>query len=126
MVTGRRGPAPRWKPSDCGRVSGRGKDRDGQGRGGTASARGGCARAQRRLRKLPGRPEASHFTSLGLRVCVSKMNLVIPRMKRVASPGSMHGTGCLGLVHWDDPVGGYGDGGGRRVQDGEYRHEEEV
>ena len=27
-------------------------------------------------------------------------------MKRVASPGSMHGTGCLGLVHWDDPEGG--------------------
>ena len=26
--------------------------------------------------------------------------------KRVASPGSMHGTGCLGLVHWDDPEGG--------------------
>ena len=24
-------------------------------------------------------------------------------MKRVASPGSMHDTGCLGLVHWDDP-----------------------
>ena len=23
-------------------------------------------------------------------------------MKRVASPGSMHDTGCLGLVHWDD------------------------
>ena len=20
--------------------------------------------------------------------------------------GSMHGTGCLGLVHWDDPEGG--------------------
>ena len=28
------------------------------------------------------------------------------------------GTGCLGLVHWDDPEGGYGEGGGRRVQDG--------
>ena len=41
-------------------------------------------------------------------------------MKRVASPGSMHGTGCLGLVHWDDPEGGYGEGGGRRVQDGEH------
>ena len=27
---------------------------------------------------------------------------------RVASPGSMHGTGCLGLVHWDDPEGGCG------------------
>ena len=26
-------------------------------------------------------------------------------MKRVASPGSMHDTGCLGLVHWDDPEG---------------------
>ena len=24
-------------------------------------------------------------------------------------------TGCLGLVHWDDPEGGYGEGGGRRV-----------
>ena len=33
----------------------------------------------------------------------------------VASPGSMHGTGCLGLVHWDDPEGWYGEGGGRRV-----------
>ena len=32
----------------------------------------------------------------------------------------MHDTGCLGLVHWDDPEGGYGEGGGRRVQDGEH------
>ena len=30
-----------------------------------------------------------------------------------ASPGSMHDTGCLGLVHWDNPEGGYGEGGGR-------------
>ena len=36
-------------------------------------------------------------------------------MKRVASPGSMHDTGCLGLVHWDDPEGWYGEGGGFRV-----------
>ena len=28
---------------------------------------------------------------------------------------SMHDTGCLGLVHWDDPEGWYGEGGGRRV-----------
>ena len=40
-------------------------------------------------------------------------------MKRVASPGSMHDTGCLRLVHWDNPEGWYGEGGGRRVQDGE-------
>ena len=32
----------------------------------------------------------------------------------------MHDTGCLGLVHWDDPEGGYGEGGVRRVQDGEH------
>ena len=36
-------------------------------------------------------------------------------MKRVASPGSMHDTGCLGLVHWDNPEGGYGEGGGFRI-----------
>jgi len=29
-------------------------------------------------------------------------------VKRIISPGSMHGTGCSGLVHWDDPEGGYG------------------
>ena len=44
---------------------------------------------------------------------------IISYMKRVTSPGSMHDTGCLGLVHWDDPEGWYGEGGGRRVQDGE-------
>ena len=31
-------------------------------------------------------------------------------------------TGCLGLVHWDDSEGGYGEGGGRRVRDGEHRY----
>ena len=36
-------------------------------------------------------------------------------MKRVASPGSMHDTGCLGLVHWDDPEGGNGEGRGFRM-----------
>ena len=35
--------------------------------------------------------------------------------KRVASPGSMHDTGCLGLVHWDDPEGWYGEWGGFRM-----------
>ena len=32
----------------------------------------------------------------------------------------MHDTGCLGLVHWDDPEGWYGEGGGRGVQGGEH------
>jgi len=39
-------------------------------------------------------------------------------MKQVASPGSMHYTGCL--VHWDDPDGWHREGGGRRVQDREH------
>ena len=42
----------------------------------------------------------------GIEICI------ISDMKRVASPGSMHNTGCLGLVHWDDPEGWYGEGGG--------------
>ena len=45
---------------------------------------------------------------------------IISYKKWIASPGSMHDTGCLGLVHWDDPEGWYREGGGRGVQDGEY------
>ena len=33
---------------------------------------------------------------------------IIPYVKRITSPGSMQDTGCLGLVHWDDPEGWYG------------------
>ena len=43
-------------------------------------------------------------------------------VKRIASPGSMHDTGCSGLVHWDDPEGWDGQGGGRGVQDGEHMY----
>ena len=43
-------------------------------------------------------------------------------MKQVASPGSMHDAGCLGLVHWDDPEGWNGEGGGRRVQVTDFYH----
>ena len=49
----------------------------------------------------------------GIATCISYK-------KQIASPGSMQDTGCLGLVHWDDPEGWYGEGGGRRVQDGEH------
>ena len=40
---------------------------------------------------------------------------ILSYMKQVSSPGSMPDTGCLGLVHWDDPEGWYGEVGGRRV-----------
>ena len=45
---------------------------------------------------------------------------IISYKKQIASRGSMHDTGCLGLVHWDDPEGWYVEGGGRGVQDGEH------
>ena len=32
----------------------------------------------------------------------------------------IHETGCSGLVHWDDPEGWDGEGGGKGVQDGEH------
>ena len=48
----------------------------------------------------------------GIEICI------ISYMKRVVSSGSMHNTGCLGLVHWDDPEGGYGEGGGRTFRMG--------
>ena len=47
----------------------------------------------------------------------------IPSCKtRIASLGSIQDTGCLELVHWDDPEGRDGKGGGRRVQDGEHMY----
>ena len=44
---------------------------------------------------------------------------IISCKKRIASLGSMQDTGCLGLVHWDDPERWYGEGDGRGVQDWE-------
>ena len=50
----------------------------------------------------------------GIKTCI------ISYKKQITSPGSMQDTGSLGLVHWDDPEGWYGEGGGRGVQDGEH------
>ena len=36
----------------------------------------------------------------------------------IISPGLRHDTGCVGLVHWDDPKRWYGEGGRRGAQDG--------
>ena len=63
-----------------------------------------------------GEGEGGKIWENGIETCV------ISWMKRVASPGSMHDTGCLGLVHWDNPEGWCGEGGGRRVQDGEHMY----
>ena len=61
-----------------------------------------------------GEGEGGMIWENGIETCI------ISYMKRVASPGSMHETGRLGLVHWDDPEGWDGEGGVRGVQDGEH------
>ena len=38
---------------------------------------------------------------------------ILSYAKCIASPGSMHDTGCSGLVHWDDPEDGMGREVGR-------------
>ena len=47
---------------------------------------------------------------------------ILPYVKQIASPGSMHETGYSRLVHWDDPEGWDEEGGGRGVQDGEHMY----
>ena len=46
--------------------------------------------------------------------------ILIHATARTKLENTMHDTGCLGLVHWDDPEGWYREGGGRGVQDGEH------
>ena len=53
-----------------------------------------------------GEGEGGMIWENGIETCI------ISYMERIASPGLMHDTGCLGLVHWDDPEGWYGEGGG--------------
>ena len=61
-----------------------------------------------------GEGEGGMIWENGIETCI------ISYMERVARPGSMHDTGCSGLVHWDNPEGWYGEGRGRRVQNGEH------
>ena len=61
-----------------------------------------------------GEGEGGMIWENGIEICI------ISYKKQIASPGSMQDTGCLGLVHWDDPEGWYGEGGGRAVRDGEH------
>ena len=53
-----------------------------------------------------GEGEGGMIWENGIEICI------ISYMKRVASPGSMHDTGCLGLVHWTTQKDGMGREGG--------------
>ena len=60
-----------------------------------------------------GEGEGGTIWENGIETCIMSY------MKQIASPGLMQDIGCLGLVQWDDPEGWYGEGDGRRFQDGE-------
>ena len=47
-----------------------------------------------------GEGEGGMIWENGIEICI------VSYKKQIASPGSMQDTGCLELVHWDDPEGG--------------------
>ena len=61
-----------------------------------------------------GEGEGGMILENGIETCI------ISYKKGIHSPGSMQDTGCLGLVHWDDPEGWYGEVGGRGGSDWEH------
>ena len=63
-----------------------------------------------------GEDEGGMIWENGIEACI------LSYVKRLASPGLMHDTGCLGLVHWDDAEGWDGEGRGRGIQDGEHMY----
>ena len=63
---------------------------------------------------LLGEGEGGMIWENGIETCI------ISYKKRITSLGSRQDTGCLGLVHWDNPEGWYREGGGRWVQDWEH------
>ena len=50
-----------------------------------------------RLLDSEGEGEGGMFWENGIETCILSCK------KRIASLGSIQDTGCLGLVHWDDP-----------------------
>ena len=60
-----------------------------------------------------GEGEGGMIWENGIETCI------LSYVKWITSPGSIHETGCSGLVYWDDPGGWDGEGRGRGVLDGE-------
>ena len=71
---------------------------------------------QNRLLDSVGEGKGGMFRENSIKTCI------LSYVKWITSPGSMHETGCSGLVHWDDPVEWDGEGVGRGVQDGEHMY----
>ena len=69
-----------------------------------------------RLLDSVGEGEGGMIWENGTETCI------LSYVKEIDSPGSMHETGCSGLVHCDDSEGWDGEGGGWEVQDGKHMH----
>ena len=63
-----------------------------------------------------GEGEGGMIWENGIETCILSCK------RRIASLCLMQDTGCSGLVHWDDPEGWNGEGGGRGFQDGEHMY----
>ena len=63
-----------------------------------------------------GEGEGGMIWENGIETCI------LSYVKRITSPGSMHDTGCSGLVHRDDPEGWDREGGGKGIQDREHMY----
>ena len=72
-----------------------------------------CTDVYNRLLDSVGEGEGGMIWENGIETCI------ISCKKQITNLGSMQDTGCLRLVHWDDPKRWYGEGGGRGVQDWE-------
>ena len=72
------------------------------------------ADVQNSLLDSEGEGEGGMIWENGIETCILSCK------KQSASLCSIQDTGCLGLVHGDDPERWYGEGGGRRVQDWEH------
>ena len=69
---------------------------------------------QNRLLNSVEEGEGGMIWESGIETCI------LSYVKQTASPGSMHETGCSGMVHWDNPEGWHEEGGGSGVQNGKH------
>ena len=65
-----------------------------------------------RLLDSVGEGEGGLFWENSIETCI------LPYVKQMTSPSSMHETGHSKLLHWDNPEGWDGEEGGKGVQDG--------
>ena len=63
-------------------------------------------------------PRICQTLYLSTHLPIKQINKIANKITRIWK--TRQDTGCLGLVHWDDPAGWDREGGRREVQDGEH------